>query len=879
MQRLTGLIVLCCAAAALAGAQMPTEKTFMNSVGMTMVRVEPGRFLMGSDGGDWDERPVHEVTISVPFYLGATEVTNAQYERFDPGHKQLRGKLGYSQADDEAVVFVSWEEALAFCRWLSEKENRPYHLPTEAQWEYACRAGTMTPYSTGDTSPEVFHKNVKNSWFPSSRGEGEIVPLHVGRTPPNPWGLMDMHGNVEEWCHDWYGPYVGREQVDPVGWSRGDFRVTRGGSHSTTLEYLRSANRSGTLPADKHWLIGFRVALGGLPQTKPLTGGAPHRWAREVRQSQADWSVRPDPTQPYFKGPIQYVKIPAGSDGPIFSRHNHCPALVACPNGDLLAIWYTCRTEPGRELGIVASRLRRGSEEWEEADPFWDAPDRNDHASALYAHDDGTIFHFNGLGAGGTWGALAAILRTSTDNGVTWSEARLIMPEHTVHHMPIESVFKTREGYIIVPCDAVTGGDGGSAILISRDGGRTWTDPGEGREQPKFTAGGQGAWIAGIHAGVVQLKDGRLMALGRGNTIDGRMPMSVSADMGHTWTYSASVFPPIGGGQRLVLMRLNEGPIFLASFAKDMEFKDAAGGKLIGSGLFAALSYDEGRTWDIRRLITAGGPPRRVDGGGNTGLFTMSDTSAEPRGYMSVHQTPDNVIHLISSKQHYAFNLAWLQQDPPSAPQPPAPAELTPKGRLDRVFDADRLPSQAGWRFNGSGVREDQAVVVVDGVLRIATGAGQRVRWVGDAATGFGAARGAHTAEITMRVTRSTGRDRGIDFETYVPAIGRSFMTVTTSSVLWYDDGSFSPLAEGLDNASAMHTYRLAVDAGGYVTVFRDGKSLGVRRAHASRDNVGGAGDVYLQWGEGAGASEADAIVDSVAFDLGNAYRPGGPSE
>ena len=239
MQRLTGLIVLCCAAAALAGAQMPTEKTFMNSVGMTMVRVEPGRFLMGSDGGDWDERPVHEVTISVPFYLGATEVTNAQYERFDPGHKQLRGKLGYSQADDEAVVFVSWEEALAFCRWLSEKENRPYHLPTEAQWEYACRAGTMTPYSTGDTLPEVFHKNVKNSWFPSSRGEGEIVPLHVGRTPPNPWGLMDMHGNVEEWCHDWYGPYVGREQVDPVGWSRGDFRVTRGGSHSTTLEYLR----------------------------------------------------------------------------------------------------------------------------------------------------------------------------------------------------------------------------------------------------------------------------------------------------------------------------------------------------------------------------------------------------------------------------------------------------------------------------------------------------------------------------------------------------------------------------------------------------------------------------------------------------------------
>jgi len=124
----------------------------------------------------------------------------------------------------------------------------------------------------------------------------------------------------------------------------------------------------------------------------------------------------------------------------------------------------------------------------------------------------------------------------------------------------------------------------------------------------------------------------------------------------------------ISGEQRLVLTRLQEGPIFLASFASRMTFKDSGGNTFTGSGLFAALSYDEGQTWDMRRLITPGDPARSVDGGGNTGMFTMSETSAEPKGYMSVHQTPDNVIHLISSKQYYAFNLAWLKQNPPASP-------------------------------------------------------------------------------------------------------------------------------------------------------------------------------------------------------------------
>jgi formylglycine-generating enzyme required for sulfatase activity len=647
---------------------MPREASFVNSLGMRMVRIEPGSFTMGSTQGDFDERPVHRVSISKPFYLGACEVTNAEYERFDPEHRKLRGKLGFSSEDDEAVLFVDWHEAARFCRRLAEKEGLPYRLPTEAEWEYACRAGTETAYHTGDTLPEAFQKNVTESWFPGSdRGKDRPVSLVVGRTPANGWGLFDMHGNVEEWCADWYGPYVAGDQVDPVGRASGDFRVTRGGSHSTTLEYLRSANRSGTLPEDKSWLIGFRVALGPAPATEPLPPPAPPRHRQDVSQAiPDDLADSPDPEKPYFFGPREYVKIPPGSEGPMFSKHNHCPALVECPNGDLLAIWYTCRREPGRELGILASRLRYGEDEWDPAAPFWDTPDRNDHASAMWYDGERTIYHFNGLSAAATWGSLATIMRTSTDNGATWSKARLIMPEHGLRHMPVESVFATAEGTMIVPCDAATGGSGGTAIHLSRDRGATWIDAGEGKPAPKFDREATGAWIAGIHAGVAQLADGRLLAFGRGNTIDGQMPESISSDLGETWTYSASPFPPLGGGQRLVLTRLKQGPLFFASFAKSMTLADASGAERQVSGLFGALSFDEGKTWPVRRPITDGLAAHEVDGGGNTGQFSMSPTTAEPRGYMSVCQTADGLIQLISSKQHYVFNVAWLKTPMPA---------------------------------------------------------------------------------------------------------------------------------------------------------------------------------------------------------------------
>jgi formylglycine-generating enzyme required for sulfatase activity len=646
---------------------MPTGKIYTNFIGMKFVRIEGGSFVMGMEGaplsmevagqpwrtnGDFDEHPAREVTISKPFYMGVYQVTNAEYEQFDPEHRKLRGKLDFSKDDSEAAVFVDWYEATGFCEWLSAKDGLPYRLPTEAEWEYACRAGTTTPFHTGDTLPEEYLNNAQECWYPDlARQRGErSVPIVVGQTPPNLWGLHDMHGNVEEWCYDWYGPYEAGRQADPVGRADGNFRVARGGSHSTEIFYLRSANRTGALPDDKHWMIGFRVIIGKIPATKPLPVPPPELWARDVSQDvPADLADGPNPEKPYFRGPRRYVNIPPDSNGPMFSHHNHDPAIVACPNGDLLAVWYTCMRERGRELALAASRLRYGAEEWDPAAEFWNTPDRNNHAPALWCDEKGKLYFFNGLSAAATWGSLATIIRTSEDNGATWSPARLIIPEHGPRHMPVESVSRTQEGYIILPCDAVTGGRGGTATWMSSDDGETWQD--------------SGGTIAGIHAGVVQLKDGRLLAFGRGDNIDNKMPRSTSGDMGKTWTYNPSTFQPISGGQRLVLLRLREGPIFFASFGRDMMIVDTSGEQHAACGLFGAVSFDEGETWPVRRLITddgAGRPVEAMDGR----EFTMSMTNAEPAGYMSVCQTADGLINLISSRQHYAFNLEWLKTTP-----------------------------------------------------------------------------------------------------------------------------------------------------------------------------------------------------------------------
>ncbi|MEM7133872.1 MAG: sialidase family protein [Chloroflexota bacterium] len=174
----------------------------------------------------------------------------------------------------------------------------------------------------------------------------------------------------------------------------------------------------------------------------------------------------------------------------------------------------------------------------------------------------------------------------------------------------------------------------------------------------------------GIHAGVTQLKDGCILGLGRRlrGDVDPAMPQSISSDGGATFVRTPSIFDAIRSGQRPVLLSLQEGPLAFFSFTLGMEFKsgfagnDGATGEQswTGRGLFGALSYDEGATWPVRRLITDDRPEHWLDGGAWTGKFVMSPTLAEPRGYLTATQTENGIIHLLSSKVHYAFNLAWL---------------------------------------------------------------------------------------------------------------------------------------------------------------------------------------------------------------------------
>lgn len=628
--------------------------------GIGFAEIPAGSFYMGSNGYGltYDEAPVHEVVISKPFRMSVTEITNEQYERFDPSHRKLRGKQGFSYGDNEAAVFVSWHEADEFCRWLSAETGKSYRLPTEAEWEYACRAGSYMKYSMGDVLPAESMKNQKE------HHSFVQVDLTVACGRPNAFGLYDMHGNVEEWCQDWYGPYLPGVQIDPAGWSDGFYKVTRGGSHSTPVEYLRSANRMGMIPEDRHFMTGFRI----VEADTVLAGTIPCREkAFPVSQHAAVWT---DIDDAVFMEPEVYIRPPENQDVPMY-HHNHCPSVTWCSNGDILAVWFSTETEYGREMSIWHSRLRYGEDEWDEASLLCSVPDRNMTGSSIWTDEEtGRIYLLNGVEAGGWWRNLALMSIYSDDNGATWSRPAIVSPEHEPGHQVISGMIKSRDGLLMNACDAGPDNNEGSVLQISADGGKTWSSL-CGNKPERFVDGGTGNIIAGIHASIVQLKDGSIMAFGRGNDItdsDGikRMPMSISHDNGKTWTYSASVFPPISGGQRCTMTRLREGPILLVSFthhplrAPSDDQRMRIDGK-IKSGIFAAVSYDEGKTWPVVKLITDG-QRRIMDGGAWTGLFEMDEDKAEPRGYMAVTQSPDGMIHLLSSRNHYRFNLEWLEQ-------------------------------------------------------------------------------------------------------------------------------------------------------------------------------------------------------------------------
>jgi formylglycine-generating enzyme required for sulfatase activity len=244
-------------------------KLITSSIGMKLVLIPAGEFLMGSPPSDDDalppEKPQHRVRITWPFYLGVHEVTQGQYRAVmgqDPSH--------FKGSDDLPVESISWDDAIAFCNKLSEREGlKPcypsgagaqsggtgYRLPTEAEWEYACRAGSKTRYGFGDTAARLG----EFAWC-RDNSDGKTHP--VGQKLPNDWGLYDMRGNVGEWCGDWYeeGYYRNSPGADPLGPSLGTARVFRGLGCHVIPRNTRAAHRSRRVPGKKFEFIGMRVA-------------------------------------------------------------------------------------------------------------------------------------------------------------------------------------------------------------------------------------------------------------------------------------------------------------------------------------------------------------------------------------------------------------------------------------------------------------------------------------------------------------------------------------------------------------------------------------------------------------------------------------------
>jgi formylglycine-generating enzyme required for sulfatase activity len=297
-------------------AKRPARVT--NSIGMELVCVPAGEFFMGGQEpadrlvrafkayerkADYfdDEYPRHRVRITRPFLLGKFEVTVGQFRQFvqasryrteaerdgtggwgyNPETQKCEGRKrrytwrdpGFAQTDNHPVVNVTWNDAEAFCRWLSRKEGKTYRLPTEAEWEYACRAGTTTHYHHGD-DPDLLPRVGKvtsdkgKSNFPPvqvmliPRGEADCFTVPVGRYRPNAWGLHDMHGNVWEWCADRYGEeyYAKSPVADPRGPDSGKSRVRRGGGWNSFPLWVRAAFRNVSPPDTRCLNLGFRVA-------------------------------------------------------------------------------------------------------------------------------------------------------------------------------------------------------------------------------------------------------------------------------------------------------------------------------------------------------------------------------------------------------------------------------------------------------------------------------------------------------------------------------------------------------------------------------------------------------------------------------------------
>ena len=642
------------------------------------VRVPAGSFIMGADAsvlpaavtqgfgvmsvrpdyGDFDEIPAHPVRISKAFSIGLTEVSPEEFRQFDRNYVAPSTTPAYAAG-------VSWQQAMAYCAWLTSKTGQPWRLPTEAEWEYVARAGGKEIFGSSDSMPKVDALNA--------------------------FGVENMGVGRPEWVLDWYGPYQPGQQVDPTGAIGGYTKVVRGGGldfrKSATKTrpdldvpakapfFARPANRASMAPAyaSVKGNIGFRVVQAGPPAAQ-LGAADTFFFETAVKQTPAPVS-RPDPSRPWYHThelfpDLQGKRMPGVgwklglAAGLGVNYHNS--AIQVLPNGDLLAAYYNAPIrEDDPDQTILTMRRRAGSEAWDMPDVYPQFADAALAGPVIW--DDpavkGKIWMFWGFPR--LIGAPPFCYRTSMDNGVTWSPVVFpYFPKPIGRYVsqPINSVVRAPDGTIYIPTDSTGRDDDGngsiSAVWATKDNGRTWYDTG-GR-------------TAGRHTTIVIAKNGDLLGFGGKNSeIDGKMPLATSSDGGKTWTKSKTPFDELLSGERPSVIRLADGRLFFVA-----DFNPTHQKHIHKDGAYVALSNDDGADWTMKPL------PKDI--------LTV--------GYTTATQGPDGVIHVVTSKNkpnhEIELNEAWILdksagEEPATTPQMSRVKSFTeryPNGKLKATW-------------------------------------------------------------------------------------------------------------------------------------------------------------------------------------------------
>jgi formylglycine-generating enzyme required for sulfatase activity len=594
------------------------------------VAIPAGHFLMGADAaalpasltqgfgvmsvrpdhGDFDELPAHAVRITHAFRLAVTQVSPAEFQQFDPTYQPSSVSPAYAAG-------VSYNQAVAYCGWLTRRTGKPWRLPTEAEWEYAARANAAA------------------------------------------FGLQNLAVGRPEWVADWYAPYSPGEQTDPVGPSSGTTRVVRGGG----LDYRKSGGKTGpdlnvparapyfSRPANRASMapsyaspggnIGFRVVQAPPVTTRPAP---PQSFFFETAVKQSPLTPQPtgpDPARPWYHTHQIFPDLNGTSMpgvgwklglAPGLGINYHNSSIVVLPNGDELAAYYnTPDQEDDPDQTILILRRRAGAEDWDMPEPwpiFADAA----LAAPVFWNDSthpGKLWLFWGFPR--LIGAPPFCYSTSLDNGVTWSPIQFPhFPDKIGRYVsqPINSVVRGADGTIYIPTDSTgkqpDGNSSVSAVWATRDEGKTW-----------FDTGGR---TAGRHTTLVLAKNGNLLGFGGKNSeIGGKMPLATSSDGGRTWTKSKTPFDELLSGERPSVIRLTSGRLFFVADLNPTKQKH-----IHKDGAYVALSDDDGATWTQKKL-----PPD---------VLTV--------GYTTATQGPDGVIHVVTSKNkpndEIELNEAWV---------------------------------------------------------------------------------------------------------------------------------------------------------------------------------------------------------------------------